>query len=339
MDRTALFQQCSRIYQEEFTRRDPSLKQRQVKTQSARPKGLSNGVIDDNGFSRSSQFVQTSQKLSSTIDELSRLLLAIQTDYLLWNSKTLTDLAKDEIDSTFKLQLSVLHKKLQTFQKSAQTLNESMQVTNGASLESLSRNLASMGEYGHYMQIVCDTVCQMRLNVVKALGIRLTKVSDSFVELSNRRRARKLEQDRSYLATNDIYSDISATTDYVADQGVTDSFRELDDSLEPQQLQQLTKENENLQIHLKNENLKSVTHMESSVIEISSMINEISLQLNLQNESINTLADYQDDILSNVNMGNKQLVKANERARNSGRNLSFMIMAISIILLMIDYIL
>ncbi|VEU22788.1 DEKNAAC103882 [Brettanomyces naardenensis] len=357
MDQTSFFRQCVRIYEEEFLRRDPSLKEKVGRGKQGGHHHSKLAAIVD--FSPTNAFVKDSVEVNSTINELNLFIKDIQKEYQLWNSKRMPDKAKDEIDYTFKLQLGMLHKRVAGLQEYAELLNKRSQEAGGISLGHISRNLATMGEYGQYIQIESDTVCEMRLNVVKALGIRLTKVSDSFVALSSKRLARKKEHDRSYLETNvdyrgatpgsvststvpfSIEMDKSSTSSFGVpiQGGVSETYQDLNGTLEPQQLQQLSKENEDLQLRLKDENLESVTKVEGSVVEVSSMINEIALQLNLQNDSLNTLSGFQDDIMSNVTMGNKQLVKANDRAKDSGRNLSYLIIILGVLLLLVDYIL
>ena len=357
MDRTPFFKRCIGIY-EEGLKKDPCNSSNQKHLHDK--KGHGTITEKKNQFDVSGTFVKDSISTAKIIDEIVRFLNSVKSEYLLWNSEKMDEEAKDRLDSTLKAQINTLSRKVDTLKKTSTELNKQMFITSGVSVKEIGLNLTSMGKYGQKIQFDLDTVAQMRLNVVKSLGLRLTKMSDLFVSLYTTRMQRKNEHDKSYLATNTEYSgsgphegpdfgasrasdkytkingEYDAAFDPLLSQNInmnTKEYEDLQNTLPTQQLQQLSKENEDLQLHLKDEHLKSVEQMESSAV------NEISLQLNLQNESINSLSGYQDDILSNMKMGNKQLVKANDRNKNSGRNLSALILFMAVLLLTIDYIL
>lgn len=322
MDNTPFFKKCVEIYEEEY------------KPSREKPR-----KINKEQLLSGNSFLQDSIEINSLLRELDSFIDGIQKEYLLSSSK-MSEKAKDEVDSTLKLQLSVSSKKIDNLSRYAKALNQKMEATNGVSFYGIRKNLTTMGEYGESVRLQTDTVCEIRNNIVKALGLKLTEVSDKFMRLNRKRMARKREINKSSLVTNQEYN--VSSTSIVEDfhpGGVSQEYKEMHQELDQQQLLQLTKENEDLTLQLKEQDLNSVTRMESSVLEISSMVNEIGMQLNLQNENIEALAGFQDDILSNVQSGNVQLKKANERSKNGGRNMSAMIMTLSIVLLVIDYIL
>lgn len=362
MDRTPFFRTCIGIY-EEGLKADSQSSTQQKSRHDEKLHGVN--TKQKSQFDMSGTFVQDSISTAKVIDEIVRFLNSVKSEYLLWNSRKMDEEAKDRLDLTLKAQINGLNRKVDTLKRTSTELNKQMYVTSGVSVKEIGLNLASMGKYGQKMQMDLDTVAKMRSNVVKSLGLRLTKLSDLFVSLYATRMQRKNEHDKSYLSTNTEYfgsdtQEINTRNSripngYTSNNGKEDmlfdnsiqqddntntvEYDNLQKTLPTQQLQQLSKENEDLQLQLKDEHLKSVEQMETSAVDISSMINEISLQLNLQNESINTLSGYQDDIMSNMKLGNKQLVKANDRNKNSGRNLSAMIIFMAVLLLIIDYIL
>lgn len=347
MDRTPFFRQCVEIYEEECEKVTKGGKQRLETTATS-------GKHHKSKFDTSGKFVHDSVLTAGAIGELATFLTSIEKDYMLWDSKDMTEETKDRLDTNVKIQLSGLNKRVSSLKSYAEVLNKRDDHDSGVSLHEIGKNLTTMGRYSQKEQQEKATIAQMRLNTVKALGLQLASVSERFVGMNGKRMARKAEHDKSYLSTSFQYQNGEKSTEVggfpeemettpingpETTGEVSESYNELGNTLTSQQLQQLTKENQDIQLKMKDEHLKTVKEVETSAIEVSQMVNEISLQLNLQNDSINTLSGDQDDIMTNMHMGNRQLTKANERSRNSGRNLSMLILMLAVILLMIDYIL
>jgi syntaxin 18 len=106
-----------------------------------------------------------------------------------------------------------------------------------------------------------------------------------------------------------------------------------------QELQQLQEEQASLLEKLKAETLDTVTQIESSMMDVASMVREIGVQLSMQNENITILDSQKDEILGNVKSGNTVLVKANESNARRNRVFAWMIFFAAMLLLLIDYIL
>ncbi|KAH3677928.1 hypothetical protein OGATHE_000582 [Ogataea polymorpha] len=265
-------------------------------------------------------FVQDSIKLNTMILQLGSFINEIQTDYLLSHSKKLSEADKDEIDTNFKVQLGILNKKLESLRTYAELLDKQLETSNP--VEELGRNLLTMGEYGQTATIANNTVMEVRANILKSLGLRLTKISAHFVSISSRRMERKKELARSTLNASTYLQQASyePLEQEVAEKAISSEYGELTAELGQQQLQQLSQENESLLLEMKNAQIESVSQIEQSMLEISSVINEINLQLHLQNDAISVLSSHQDDTVANLKMGNTQLVKANERAKRSHLN-------------------
>ncbi|KAG7926444.1 hypothetical protein KL925_003494 [Ogataea polymorpha] len=324
-DHTPFFLKCVAIYEQELQQSGP----RPAVKQPPRHSKLTAG----------NTFVQDSIKLNTMILQLGSFINEIQTDYLLSHSKKLSEADKDEIDTNFKVQLGILNKKLESLRTYAELLDKQLETSNP--VEELGRNLLTMGEYGQTATIANNTVMEVRANILKSLGLRLTKISAHFVSISSRRMERKKELARSTLNASTYLQQASyePLEQEVAEKAISSEYGELTAELGQQQLQQLSQENESLLLEMKNAQIESVSQIEQSMLEISSVINDINLQLHLQNDAISVLSSHQDDTVANLKMGNTQLVKANERAKRSGQNLSYLILILSFLLLVIDYIL
>ncbi|ODV88225.1 hypothetical protein CANARDRAFT_26379 [[Candida] arabinofermentans NRRL YB-2248] len=346
-DLTPFFNKCVSIYESELS----------MVGGNSQPGKVTHASATQSKLTSNNSFILDSIKLNKSINDLGTLIYEIQTDYLLYNSKNLSELEKDKIDSTFKLQLQIINKRLSQLTTYAQNLNEAL--TSQGSIEDIGKNLLTMGDYGQYVAILNSSIIEIRSNIIKSLGLRITAISNHFVEINAKRQARKKELSKSTLNTNTYYSYTPAETLGSSNMSLNDSqlssnnvaleeskhgevseeYEQMNTNLDQQQLQQLSKENENILLEIKNSHLESLNQIENSMVEISSVINEINLQLNLQNDSITILADSQDDILGNMDLGNRQLVKANEKAKNAGKNMSYMIIGLGIFLLLVDYML
>ncbi|KAG7828426.1 hypothetical protein KL920_003563 [Ogataea angusta] len=324
-DHTPFFHKCVAIYEQELRLPDP----RPPRKQPPRHSKLTAG----------NTFFQDSIRLNAMILQLGSFISEIQTDYLLSHSKKLSEADKDEIDTNVKVQLGILNKKLENLRTYAELLNRQLEASNP--VEELGRNLLTMGEYGQSVTIANNTVIEIRANILKSLGLRLTRISAHFVSISSRRMERKKELTRSTLnASTYLQRESYEPMDHdVAEKAVSSEYSELAAGLDQQQLQQLSQENESILLEMKSAQIESVSQIEQSMLEISSVINEINLQLHLQNDAISVLSSHQDDTVANLKMGNTQLVRANERAKRSGQNLSYLILVLSFLLLVIDYIL
>ncbi|GME92857.1 unnamed protein product [Ambrosiozyma monospora] len=286
--------------------------------------------------------MNNSVKLNALLNELDEFVDEVKTDYLLsdGSSNAMSEEDKDQIDSNFKIQLTLMDRKIETLKKYGDQLNKELEKGN---LEDIGRNLITMGDYSTYVEIVNNSVIQIRSNIIKSLGLKLTKISNRFIQMNAKRMERRKQFNKSTLINKDAYlnSNFYKSTYTGVDtqlQGeVSNNYKQLTTELPQRQVQELIQENQTLTLQLKEEQLQTVTQMETTMIDISSMISEIGLQLNLQNESINMLNSNQDEVMGNISKGNIQLVKANERAKDSGEILFYLIVGLSVILLILDW--
>ena len=135
---------------------------------------------------------------------------------------------------------------------------------------------------------------------------------------------------------------ISSTTSFDNDHEgryISDDYETMQTQIPAQELQQLQEEQASLLEKLKAETLDTVTQIESSMMDVASMVREIGVQLSMQNENITILDSPKDEILGNVKSGNTVLIKANESNARRNRVFAWMIFFAAMLLLLIDYIL
>ncbi|GMG33180.1 unnamed protein product [Ambrosiozyma monospora] len=335
-DLTPFFKKCISIYEDEYKSSHtlPLKKHEQASTTASKHSKLTHN----------NSFIQDSVKLNTLLCELDEFVDEVKTDYLLsdGSSNTMSEEDKDQIDSNFKIQLTLMDRKIETLKKYGEQLNKELEKGN---LEDIGRNLITMGDYSAYIEIVNSSVEQIRSNIIKSLGLKLTKISNRFIQMNAKRMERRKQFNKSTLINKDAYlnshfykSTYTGINTQPQLQGeVSNNYKQLTTELPQRQVQELVQENQTLTLQLKEEQLQTVTQMETTMIDISSMISEIGLQLNLQNESINLLNSNQDEVMGNISKGNIQLVKANERAKDSGEILFYLIVGLSVILLILDW--
>jgi len=87
----------------------------------------------------------------------------------------------------------------------------------------------------------------------------------------------------------------------------------LEDSLSPQQIQMFEAEQEDM-VKYFNSELRKIRVVEQSLTEISSLQTELTMNLEIQSESISQLVQDSISTTENVGSGNKELKRASERA-------------------------
>ena len=382
MDRTLFFRQCVEICTES-----------QEETPAT---GTINRPRKSKAYNLSSSEIYTKTKsVHSALVSLEEFLQTIRPQYLLANSKQLSEEQKVVIDSEIKLKLQHLTNRIKNLQDvdaklhSLSADSEALTValrevgftniineSNGKegkswnSLQMLTRNIISMGDYSEYMTIKNETLRTIFSNVYKSLAMQLQRVLLMWNEMHDKRVERLVQLKKSTLTTTSTTStaatttatttpfsnnnvtgmnmfklndnSISSTTSFDNDHEgryISDDYETMQTQIPAQELQQLQEEQASLLEKLKAETLDTVTQIESSMMDVASMVREIGVQLSMQNENITILDSQKDEILGNVKSGNTVLIKANESNARRNRVFAWMIFFAAMLLLLIDYIL
>lgn len=365
MDRTQFFKQCVAICSE-------SLGETPVKEQTNKT---------GNAYNLSSTEIYTKTKsIHSALSSLEEFLKTIRPQYLLANSKELTEEQKIVLDTEIKLKLQQLTNRIKNLQDVDNKLHslsvdsealtmalkdvgftnilgdsKDVKTQNWNTFQALTRNLISMGDYSEYMSIKNETLRTIFSNVYKSLARQLQRILLMWNEMHDKRVERLLQLKKSTLTTTSKKTNSKTHSkaemenidnlydgeDFIShDQKyVSEEYEQIQKQIPAQELQQLQEEQASLLEKLKAETLDSVTQIESSMIDVASMVREIGVQLSMQNENITILDSQKDDILGNVKSGNTVLIKANESNARRNRLFAWMIIFAALLLLLIDYIL
>ena len=334
MDRTIFFQQCVQIYSESLGKMEIVHKKK------------------EKGYKLADSEIYTkTRSLYLTLTTMHQLIKDIRPQYLLTNSKEMSEDQKMIFDTEIRLKLQRITnqiKNLQDVETNLQKLSaDSDELTamldkvgftnidnNSNAIQSLTRNLISMGDYAEYISVKNETLRTIFSNVVKSLGLKLQVVLEEWNEMHDKRVERLSQLKKSTLSTTYNSYELGNSKKVVSE-----DFKELEQEIIPQELQQLQEEQHSLIEEMKRESLNAVTQIESSMMDVASMVREIGVQLALQNENISILDSTKDEIVGNVKSGNIVLKKANENSSKRNKTFAYMIFMAGIILLIIDYIL
>lgn len=375
MDNTAFFKQCIDIYSESLQNQEEIESNLKINTKT-------NQTADYH--IKNSEFYTKATSIHHALSSLMSLIISIRPQYLLANSKKLTEDQKILIDTEIKLKIQRLTTKvrnLQDVQASLENMSaESDELSNALSkigfslpiqnqswnsIQNLTRNLISMGDYSDYISIRNETLRTIFSNIVKSLTLNLQNLLLTWNDMHDKRVERLLQLKKSALSTSSS-SSLSPYTDTepkslemndnmfklndssgnstknlrnLETKYVSDDYELLHDQLPKQELLQLQSEQDNLAEELKKGTIDEVTQIEESMMDVATMVREIGMQLSIQNENISLLDQHKDEIVGNVKSGNTVLIKANEANSKRNKTLAWSIFFAALILLMIDYIL
>lgn len=356
VDQTSFFQQCVDIYEE-------SMPEEQKQGRLVSPTGEDKDRVkdkddDDNKSLKEDSFFQKSTAIYNTLISINTLIDTIRPQYLMANSREMSEDEKLIIGTEIKLKIQQISNTIRNLQAIESEISKheigSLELSHGlqkigfkireygstknSTFEFISRNLISMGDYSDYLSIRNETTLTIFQNIIKSLSIMLNKTLIKWNEIHDKRIERLEQLKKSTLSTSLEYNKYDVR-DEVKQQIVSDEYEKLETELPQQELIQLENEQDNLMIELKKGTIETVSKIETTMIDISGMINEIGIQLSIQNENISILDNFKDDIVHNVKSGNTVLVKANEKNSKFNKSFAWFIFLAGLILLIVDYIL
>lgn len=331
---------------------------------------------------KDSKFFVGATSIYLALISLRGLLENIRPQYLLANSREMSEDQKIRLDTEIKVKVQQLSNKIKQYQDAGTAIEKldsdseeltialgkiGFDINSGKStniINSLTRNLISMGDYSDFVTIRNDSLRTIYSNIVKALALTLKSTLEVWNYMHDKRVERLLQLKKSTLSTSaykgksqiskiqeesmsvnmfkfNDNSSSSMTIPNINDDKkyVTDDYEHLQQELPQQQLQQLQNEQDSLAEELKKGTLDTVDKIEQSMINVAGMVHEIGIQLSVQNDSILSLDDHKDEIVGNVKSGNTVLIKANEKNSQRNKTFAWAIFIAALILLLVDYIL
>lgn len=319
MDLTPLFKQCCDIVEEEAV------------SVEKRSKSSSGAVNSSRLTKYNEDFVRTCYDLQSQVKSLKSHLVKFRPSYL--------------ISRTEKMAFSSSHlseeEKTQFEEWSQNELGQMKMIL--AQLDSKKTLIPQQNKYilfhdaGEEAKVVAYN--KFRSSVVASLKLYLEEAKDILMEMVNKRQdlQNQLAKNTLNIHSNDTTIFQKAETLKLESQLDTWDEQPVQQVQSQQQLQLLETENEEL-LESKNQDLQATNHIVSTMLELSKMVDSISSELSTQNLRLETIMDNTEDTLSDLRLGNTQLKKAHERNKTTGRFFVYVIVALALFILLVDYI-
>lgn len=285
-------------------------------------------------------FIKECQQLLRLLIELRKVLKSVEPKYM--SERDMTESDKDDFDTEFRLQFHQYVQKfklLENYENKRQELVIQKFLTPQAHMIHLFQGSADSN-----MSLYYHANNDFRSGVLKSLSMWLSIVSSQFSTMQQER----LVSQRKF-ETLDLNSEPGEPDGLVSVRSVSQShliestqdevktYEDTISKLTQEQLQMLETEHEEL-LHQKNEQLKKVEKINKTILDIVSLQSDISANLQVQSQNINSILDSQEDIDFNIKEGNKQLTKAKRAAGRTAKMTTIIAIVLGILIIFLDYV-
>lgn len=288
-------------------------------------------------------FIKECHDLLRLLIELRKVLRCIESQYM--SETDMTEAEKDDFDTELRLQF---HQYVQKFRHLEKYEKQRQQIISDKMLSAQAHVVNFFqGTNSEKLSIFYHASNEFRSGVLQSLSMWLNIVSTQFTSMQQERLAsqRKFEgldfnsgfQSPQELNEMVSVSSVSQSRAIESTQDEVKHYEETISKLTQEQLQLLETEHEEL-LNQKNEQLKKVEKINKTIMDIVTIQNEISTNLQAQSQNINNILDHQDDIGINIKEGNKQLSKAKKAAGRTAKMTTYIAVILGIIILFLDYI-
>lgn len=287
-------------------------------------------------------FIKECHQLLRLLMEMRTILKSVEPQYR--GESNMTEAEKDDFDTEFRLQF---HQYVQKFRLLENYETERQKVITGKFLSSQAHMLHLFHGTDNQLALCHHANNEFRSGVLKSLSMWLSIVSSQFSAMQQERLASQrifetldLNSQLDSQTTADgvvRVSSVSLSHPVETTQEELKVYEETISKLTQEQLQMLETEHEEL-LHHKNEQVKKVEKINKTILDIVSLQNEISSNLEAQSQNINSILDNQDDIEINIKEGNKQLTKAKKAAGRTAKMTTIVAIILGILILFLDYV-
>lgn len=326
-DLTVLFQNCVHIYEQTGD----------IRTKSARKTANDENKPQDT-------LLKEALEVSKFLSHILKFIKSVRKPYLLSSTvsrqnqkedESLTEDQKDKIDEEINLQLHKISQKIKFLET-----YEDKHYQNMIQNRTLPSYLGKKMMHSHRVEeqeLYEDTMRRFKKQVLTYLTMSLKETSTSFMEMKQQRLSKKREIQKSNFFADSLLEENEIEDDHVSEDEQAEEPNESFPPASSQQLQILEQENTELLLANKNKELAKAKSLENSIMDITGLINEISLQLSDQSSAISQMMDNHEDVLQDVKLGNLELLKTRDRNSKSTKSIVTIIMALSIFLLVVDF--
>ncbi|CUS24819.1 LAQU0S20e00584g1_1 [Lachancea quebecensis] len=284
-------------------------------------------------------FVKECSELLRHILELQKVVISLKPQYE--SESDLSEREKDDFDTEVRLLIQQYFGKLKFLgkyeEKRQQIIKDRFLTNSDSELLSLFRPRDEQLELFHL------TNNRHRDGVLQSLNMLLSSIFSSISKMQQQRLSRKKELDsidfnaQLYAPIHNIVGSVSQSPPIETTQEEVEQYKQTVSQLSQQQLQILETEHEEL-LNLKTQELESAENLSRTMVQISSLQNEIATHLQSQTQNIFTLLDNHDDVELDIQKGNRQLKKAQRRSGKSAKLIVYLSVLFGVLILFLDFI-
>lgn len=332
-DLTPLFHRCVDIVTNEFSGSN---------IQKPKTEGPPAYAVKDTFAKECSDFYTNLVQLSKFVHEIRPFYLQVNDEFSRLDrsgKKLLSVEDKNKIDEDFKYKIQQTYEKLKFLQTYENKRNEVLRSRDAG--KGMFSSIFSTPDTDP-AKLYEVTLASHRTQTLRFLNEATTKVNHAF-ESIERKRAKR-EKQLNLLHFQNINDDdfnaphhtsqSSYQLEVIADEESNGSSGV---QLNQEQIQELEQENKQL-LNMKADQLKQVEKLHTSMVDIVKMQTELTLHLETQAEQIDSLLDSQDQVDSDLRLGNKTLMKATGRNKRGSNLIVTTCMVLAFLILILDYI-
>jgi syntaxin 18 len=262
-------------------------------------------------------FISESIDLYKHVTELRNFLLGVKADYLLsdaYNHKdnAMTEEQRDDIDTNARIELKKYSERL-------------------THLKNYEAKRSQSKQFFRFNKSQASAVDTYRSGVLSSLSYEMEETSKLLLHMQETRLSRKRDIELNSFDSRAMNADLSEKYNDL----LMGNFQPGLEELSQEQVQLLETENGEI-LDAKLEELAKVEQIQSSVIEIAQLYQQLASHLTMQSESIKSLVNEQDMIELDVSEAGKLLKKATKKGNYATKVVMFMALMMGFILLFFD---
>ncbi|SCU85543.1 LAFA_0D16292g1_1 [Lachancea sp. 'fantastica'] len=284
-------------------------------------------------------FIKECLEVLKHVLELQKVVNSIKTQYQ--SEQDLTDREKDEFDTEVRLLIQQYFEKLkflEQYEKKRQELVEKKYLSHPqGEISSLFRTRDDSLVLFH------TTNNKHRQGILQSLNMIISSIFSDISKMQQHRLSRQRELDSidfNAQLYNPTHSVIKAVAQHPAVETTEEEVRQYEETvgkLSQEQLQILEDEHDEL-LNIKTQELEKVENLSKTMVQITSLQNEIASHLQSQTQSIYSLLDNHDDIEMDIQQGNRQLKRAQRHGGKSAKLIVYLSILFGILIVCLDII-
>ncbi|SCV06190.1 LANO_0H24080g1_1 [Lachancea nothofagi CBS 11611] len=284
-------------------------------------------------------FVKECLDLLKHILELQKVVSSIKSQYE--SESELSEREKNDFDTEVRLLIQQYFDKLKFLEKYEKKRQDVIQRQYFGDSEGDLMSLFRHRDEG--LALFHSTNNKHRSGILQSLSMILSSIFSGISRMQQQRLLRQKELEsidfnaQLYNPIQSMVASVSQSPPIETTEEEVQQYEETIGKLSQQQLQILETEHDEL-LNIKKQELQKVENLSKTMVQITSLQNEIGTHLQSQTQNIFTLLDNHDDVELDIKQGNRQLKKAQKRSGKSAKLIIYLSIFFGILILCLDFI-